>query len=151
MERKNQRQDYNKKKPEEYDYKDIAILGKVFLDAAKKCNEPKIEDIGWSHHLIVPIITNMVFACELFFKAILKYENKLIRTHELVDLFYKLSDESKRKIVDSVNEEEFLCKLINVSNLFQEWRYLYERYPSSIEYVFLQELSEKLLVIVDDL
>ena len=63
-----------KNKFEEYDYKQIAILGKSFLDAAKICDNPKIGEVGWSHYLIVPIITNMSFACELFLKAILKHD-----------------------------------------------------------------------------
>ena len=149
MEKKNNKENANKKRKEEYSFKDILVLGKCYLDAAQKCNEPKIENVGWSHHLLIPIITNMAFACELFLKAILKCDNKEIRTHKLINLFDELQEDIKKEIIDSDNEEDFKRKLYNVSNLFEEMRYLYERYPFSIEYRFLCDFSEKLLKVLD--
>lgn len=135
---------------EEYDYKQIAMLGKSFLDAAKTCNNPKIQEDGWNHHLIVPIITNMSFACELFLKAILKHDGiQQKKIHKLDGLFNELRDDRKREIVGFENAEEFMIQLTNISNLFEEWRYIYERYPSSVEYNFLCELSDRLLSIVE--
>lgn len=135
---------------EEYDCKQIAMLGKSFLDAAKTCNNPKMQEVGWSHHLTVPIITNMSFACELFLKAILKHDGiQQKKIHKLDGLFNELRDDRKREIVGSENAEEFMIKLSNISNLFEKWRYIYERYPSSVEYNFLYELSDRLLNIVE--
>lgn len=138
-----------KNKIEEYDYKQIATLGNSFLDAAKICNNSKIEEVGWSHHLIVPIITNMSFACELFLKAILKHDGmQQKKVHRLVDLFNELGADRKMEIIGAENAEEYMIKLTNISNLFEEWRYIYERYPSFVEYKFLCELSDRLLFIV---
>lgn len=135
---------------EVYDYKQIAMLGKSFLDAAKTCNNPKIQEVGWNHNLIVPIITNMSFACELFLKAILKHDDiQQKKIHKLDGLFNELRDDRKSEIVDFEDAEEFMIKLTNISNLFEEWRYIYEWYPSSIEYNFLCELSDRLLSIVE--
>lgn len=150
--KKNQKEDANKKKTEEYGFKEIVVLGKCYLDAAQKCNEPKIECVGWNHHLLIPIITNMAFACELFLKAILKHNNndsKGIRTHKLINLFEELQEDIKKEIMNSENEEDFRIRLDKVSNYFYEFRYLYEYYPSSIEYKFLCDFSEKLLKVVD--
>ena len=139
-----------KNKFEEYDYKQIAILGKSFLDAAKICDKPKIEEVGWSHNLIVPIITNMSFACELFLKAILKHDDiQQKKIHKLDCLFNELGNDRKREIVGSEKEDEFMIKLTNISNLFEEWRYVYERYPSSVEYNFLCDLSDRLLSVIE--
>lgn len=149
MGKKNQKEDINKKRTDEYGYKEISALGKCYLDAAKKCNEPKIECVGWSHHLLIPIVTNMAFACELFLKAILKRNNKEIKTHKLMVLFEELPEDIKRKIVNSENEKDFRIKLDNVSDLFAEFRYIFERYPCSIEYKFLCDFSEKLLKVVE--
>lgn len=149
MGKKNNKENANKKRTEEYGFKEISVLGKCYLDAAQKCNEPKIESVGWNHHLLVPIITNMAFACELFLKAILKRDNKAIRTHKLINLFDELQEDIKKEIINSENEEDFRIRLYNVSNLFEEMRYLYERYPFSIEYKFLCDFSEKLLKVVD--
>lgn len=149
MEKKNQKEDANRKRKEEYSFREILDLGKCFLDAAQKCNEPKIECVGWSHPLLVPIITNMAFACELFLKAILKQNNKEIKTHNLKKLFDGLQENIKREIINSDNEEDFIRKLTNVSSLFEEMRYLYERYSSSIEYNFLCDFSNKLLKVID--
>lgn len=97
--KKNQKEDVNKNRTKEYSFKEISVLGKCYLDAAQKCNEPKIENVGWSHHLLVPVITNMAFACELFLKAILKHDNKEIRTHKLINLFDELQEDIKKKLL----------------------------------------------------
>ncbi len=148
MTKNNKKRYNNNKKPKDYDYRQIKELGKAFLDTAKKCNNPKIEFTGWTHPLLVPIITNMAFSCELFLKAILKHDNKEIKTHNLKELFNNLPEDIKNKIMKSQNEEDFMAKLENISNLFEEWRYLYERYPNSVEYNFLCYFSEKLSKIV---
>ena len=140
-----------KKQSEEYDYWQIAILGKTFLDAAQKCNDTKIECVGWSHHLIVPIITNMAFACELFLKSILKYNNIEIRKHCLVELFEKLPKEFKEEIIGLENEEIFYRNLTYISDFFEKWRYLYEYYPFSAKYDFLQNFSNSLLNVIEKL
>lgn len=151
MGKKDQKEDANRKRKEKYSFKEISVLGKCFLDAAQRCNEPKIECVGWSHPLLVPIITNMAFACELFLKAILKrYDNEIrIKTHNLKELFDELQEDLKREIINSDNEEDFIRRLTNVSNLFEEMRYLYEHSPFSISYNFLCDFSNKLLKVVD--
>ena len=45
---------------------------RVFLMAATRCNEPPVQQVGWSHPLLIAIVTNAAFSCELFLKAILK-------------------------------------------------------------------------------
>lgn len=149
MGKKNQKEDANRKRKEEYSFREIIVLGKCFLNAARKCNEPKIECVGWSHSLLVPIITNMAFACELFLKAILKHDDKEKKLHSLIDLFDALQEDIKKEIMNSENEDVFKRNLVNVSNYFEEFRYLYERYPFSIDYKFLCNFSEKLLKVVD--
>lgn len=136
----------------QYSGRDIACLGKNFLEAAKKCDSQEIERVGWSHSLLVPIVVNMAFSCELFFKAILKYHNQEIKTHNMEKLFERLPEDVQKQLVDicDCDEEEFRNSLRRVSNYFEEWRYLYERHPSTVEYIFLRELSEKLLELTEE-
>lgn len=94
----------------------------------------------------------MSFACELFLKAILKHDDiQQKKIHKLDDLFNEVGDNRKREIIHSENAEDFMTKLTNISNLFEEWRYIYERRPSSAECKFLCDLSGKLLFIVEGL
>lgn len=136
----------------QYSGRDIVCLGKNFLEAAKKCDSQEIEHVGWSHSLLVPIVVNMAFSCELFFKAILKYHNQEIKTHNMERLFERLPEDVQKQLVDicDCDEEEFRNSLRRVSNYFEEWRYLYERHPSTVEYTFLRELSEKLLELTEE-
>lgn len=72
--------DLTKYKADEIEWQQIASIGKTYLDAVKKCNNPSIECVGCSHPLFIPIITNMAFACELFLKSLLQRDGKEIRS-----------------------------------------------------------------------
>jgi hypothetical protein len=63
--------------------------------------------------------------------------NKEKKSQSLLDLFNAIQEDIKKKIMTSENKEEFKRNLANVSNYFEEFRYLYELSPSSIEYKFL--------------
>ena len=134
----------NTEQKKRYSCHDIACVGRIFLEAAKQCNPQEVERVGWSHSLLIPIIVNMALSCELFFKAILKYHNQEIKTHNMEKLFEGLPEEIQKKLVDicicDCDKEEFRNSLRRVSNYFEEWRYLYERYPSSVEYTFLSRM-----------
>lgn len=120
------------------DFRNIASLGKSYLEASRKCNVPDIECIGWVHYLFVPIITNMAFACELFLKAILQRDGNKVKGHRLVTLFEQLEDNVKKDIVGTEDMEIFIDKLTNISDLFVNYRYMYEDNISSINYNFLK-------------
>lgn len=84
--------------------------------------------------LIIPIIVNASFACELFLKCILPDGT---HGHELDRLFSSLDKESQNEIIfytgftikcsnPEYTSEDFWKDLKNNSNNFVKWRYLYE-------------------------
>lgn len=140
----------NKIKPENYNLKQIMYTGNSFLDAAKKCNDtPTVEVIGWSHPLTIPIITNTAFACELFLKAMLQKNNITVKSHKLIDLFDKLPKDVKNNIIGTREDKIFIDELNSISSVFEEWRYIYERQPTSLNYQFLMKFAEELSSITE--
>ncbi len=139
----------NKRKPEEFSTTQMFFTAKAFLSAAKRCNEPSFKELGWAHHLIVPIVTNVSFSCELFLKTILREENKFPREHNLHKLFVMLSEKTQKDIIGEDDNEEFISILIQNSCLFEEWRYIYEYHLRSLNISFLFDFAERLSVYTD--
>lgn len=142
--------DLRKYKADEIEYQQISSIGKAYLDVAKKSNDPSIECMGWSHPLFIPIITNMAFACELFLKSLLKRDGKQARGHKLIELFEALKDELKDDIIGSEEPEEFKCNLSKISNLFVDWRYVYEQPLDDIEFSILSTFAERLQAVIEN-
>ncbi len=149
MAKKKGNDDPNKLKPEEYSTKQMLSAAKAFLKAAKLCNEPSYKQIGWAHPLIVPIVTNISFACELFLKTLLEINNTLHREHDLLKLFKFLPEEARKNIVGSDDYDDFISKLEQNSGLFEEWRYIYESQVRSIDISFLFDLAERMSCIAN--
>lgn len=141
--------DMTKSKADEIEWQQIASIGKAYLDAAKKCSNPSIECMGWSHPLFIPIITNMAFACELFLKSLLKQHGKQLNNHRLLELFNELNKDLETEIIGSDNPKDFKCNLSKISNLFVDWRYIYEQPLAAIEFNFLSTLAERLLAVIE--
>lgn len=100
--------------------------------------------------LFVPSIVNCAFACELFMKSILQ---KNIRGHKLNDLFSSLDggiqEKIKNKTIKEMNslsktysEIDFQNDLEKNSNIFAEWRYVYEGNSDSANYQFITNLMK---------
>ncbi len=150
MAKKEKTGDINKINPEEYNPRQMMNTANTFLSAAKKCNnDPSVELIGWSHPLLVPIVTNTAFACELFLKALLQKSKMLKGGHNLLDLFQDLPDELKSNIIGPQDSNLFIEELTRVSCLFEEWRYIYERQLTSLNFRFLLDFAEGLSTITN--
>lgn len=82
-----------------------------------------------------PIAINSAFACEVFLKAMLKYqESETPKSHKLRELYNALPDELQERIKQDVSGgysdmwrnawgRDYLDE---ISNAFVEWRYSYE-------------------------
>lgn len=89
-------------------------------------------DIAWYDS---PATVNSAFACEVFMKAILKYQEiKTPKSHKLRELYDALPDELKEWVKQVVSRgfhdiwtdvwgQDYLDE---ISNAFVEWRYSYE-------------------------
>lgn len=91
--------DPNKLKPEEHNTRQMLGVAKTFLMCAKKCNEPPAQQHGWTHPLLIPIITNAAFSCELFLKTLLAKHNIPKKKHKLDELFEALPEDIKKEII----------------------------------------------------
>lgn len=134
----------NKLSIEEFSTIQMFNLANAFIAAANRCNEPKIEQTGWMHPLLVPIVTNVSFSCELLFKTILKVHNISAHHHDLYKLFELLPKEVQNEIIGKDDIESFTENLKQNANLFEQWRYLYEISLQSINVRFLFNLAERL-------
>lgn len=143
------KEDPSKLEPEEYNVKQMLGTARAFLKAANKCNEPSYKEIGWAHPLLVPIVVNISFACELFLKTLLKINDlPLIGGHDLSKLFCSLPKTIQNEIIGSDDGKEFAFHLKQNSCLFEEWRYIYECQLGSINLDFLFSFAEKMSCLI---
>jgi len=113
--------------------------------------------------LYISYFMNEAFSIELFFKAIINFENnnkKIPQTHDLDKLFKELSEESKKSIIEYFDSDVFdsdlnqiesmynltltkdlVSLLEHYSNIFVKVRYLYES-PLTYPILFLKQLRE---------
>jgi len=73
MPEKKKEEDINKIKPKNYNPRQMMYTANSFLATVHLCNmNPTVAMVGWGHPLIVPIVTNAAFSCELFLKSLLQ-------------------------------------------------------------------------------
>lgn len=128
----------------------ITILKQAdsFFEAFDGCMEMKdIRDSGpgWEIGRIAmtPAIVCAAFASELYLKYLVGKDNTKY-THKIKDLFEMLDKEVQREIEGAVNDDMRSVKLPNfedilplVSNVFVDWRYLYEQDDEYLKGIYL--------------
>ncbi len=117
----------------------------------------------------ITITVNIAFACELFFKAILKKETKTIpKKHDLYSLFHSLDEHRQNTIFEIVNGDYqydthqsitrkiFEDSLNIVKNYFTEARYWFENIDFNnilnIDYkgtTFIKKICDAIIVILN--
>lgn len=131
-----------------YNPTQIYNIAHAFLLAANRCNEPRVQDIGYVQMLIVPTVVNAAFSCELSIKTILNQHKISVPRgnsgHKIDNLFYALPKELQNKIIDKTSCSDFDSNIQNISNIFVEWRYLFERDAASLPFNFLMTLADVL-------
>lgn len=108
-------------------------------------NNQQEEKAKLNQSLVVPVIVNASFACELFLKSLLPSNT---HGHKLDELFSQLNQDLQNKIMgwtgltlkcsnDDYNMEQFQQDLKNNSNDFAEWRYFHEGHSQRANLHFL--------------
>lgn len=103
------------------------------------------EETKLKQSLVVPVLVNASFACELFLKSLLPSNT---HGHKLDELFSQLDQDLQNKIMgltgltlkcynDGYNMEQFQQDLKNNSNDFAEWRYFHEGHSQRANLHFL--------------
>ena len=141
-----------------FDIKRIYYTARSFQLAAERCIE-KREDQDISA-LFIPSIVNSALACELYFKAIIYWDNPnktAIKEHKLNKLFEMLSQERRQSILCKlekygIEKENVLRCLKQYGDIFVEYRYVYEiDSEDRNNFVFLSRLATELYDIVGEL
>lgn len=88
---------------------------------------------------------------ELLLKTILQKHDLLRNEHNLLGLFNYLPKDAKNEIISLDDCGTFIKELSSISCLFEEWRYIYEYYLSSINLSFLLESANRLYIYTAEL
>ena len=118
---------------------------RVFFLAARRCNEFERLPSGRLRFLFVPTLVCYALCIELGLKALTLYEiGKAPRGHDLKKLFSTLPRALQARIVDDTGADakRFESDLDLVRNVFEEWRYIYEKgHAVDTDLGFLQRLA----------
>jgi hypothetical protein len=130
----------------------ISEIANAYFLAAERCEEQKRINQNQVEWLLVPAITNRAFSIELFLKAILRKDGVSEKGHKLHLLFNKLKQEHQMQIIEKtgLDSQAFRKNLLNISNVFVEWRYLHEKEDITITWAFLKKLSFAMKNIFDE-
>lgn len=112
-----------------------------FMLAAARSYERRPLNDQQVQMLIIPAIVCQAFAVELYLKAILVLEEKESRGHDLTQLFSILSEHSQREIRRLVADAAFDRNLVEASNAFTEWRYIFESDGANATPQFLEAIA----------
>lgn len=118
--------------------KDFYNNGMAFMEAAWRCfgnkqgNTYHLIDGGKIYTLPGPTVVNAAFACEMFFKALLKHYNiKYDKVHDLYRLYKLLPQNSQNSISAFCGDKEDISVfdriLAEQANDFEEIRYYVEK------------------------
>lgn len=121
---------------------------KVFLLAARRCNEFQPLPSGHQQFLFVPSLVLYAFAIEIGFKALaLQASGVAPRGHNLEALFCALPAQLQAQVIAGTSatytgsEPHFDQDLAKVADAFEVWRYIHEQHPVDTDLGFLQRLA----------
>ncbi len=103
----------------------------------------------------IPFLVNKAFSCEVYLKFLLLEFNvdfcelKGKKGHDLLELYKKLPAEIKESLLKylhskgTLTNDSLLKKLESISQVFVEWRYIYENFDGiSADYMFLDNFCD---------
>ncbi len=121
---------------------------RVFLLAARRCNEFRPLPSGHQQFLFVPSLVLYAFAMEVGFKALaLHASGAAPRGHDLDALFCDLTTDVQARIKAEASasypgsQAHFERDLAMVADAFEVWRYVHEQHPVDTDLGFLQRLA----------
>lgn len=126
----------------------------AFVDCVEHYEQVEQNAVHKAMWRSTPKIVNTAFACEIFLKALLVFNNiEYKRAHNLEELYNLLPAEYQQQIEQGIvarygrTTDVFgLSYLSNIAESFNEWRYSFEHHHLSIEigylYMFCEALRE---------
>ena len=119
---------------------------RAFLLAAQRCNEIRPLPSGQHQFLLVPSLINYAFSIEVGLKALAIHESgKAGWGHDLRELVDTLSSALRMQIVSNTESlypgSRFDSDIQLVRDVFEVWRYIYEKGPTDTDLGFLQRFA----------
>lgn len=121
---------------------------KVFMLAARRCNEFQPLPSGHQQFLFVPSLVLYAFAIEIGLKALALHASGVApRGHNLDALFRALPAHLQAQVIAGASaaypgsEPHFDRDLAIVADAFEVWRYIHEQHPVDTDLGFLQRLA----------
>lgn len=108
----------------------LKSMAYLFQEAAYRCQIENAQSDGRSNMLGIPMVVNLAFSAELYLKYIIAIKEKPAKGHNLKVLFYEnLKPEVQNKIIGAAGykNSEFEELLERNKEVFEKWRYLYEK------------------------
>jgi hypothetical protein len=118
----------------------------AFMLAAQRCNEFRPLPSGIFQSLVVPSLVNYSFSIEVGLKALAMHESgSASRVHDLKKLVDTLSPALRMQIVRDTESQypgsRFDSDIDLVREVFEVWRYIYERGMTDTDLGFLQRFA----------
>lgn len=126
----------------------LGFCGGEFYDL-DMIGEKEIDRKDINEGIKIPQMVLQAFAAELYLKSLLFNDNTQVRGHELYDLFSQLNANIRHEIINDtikwitnlyperkITEQEFEIYLIEISKVFVDWRYVYEKESIDIDIQF---------------
>ena len=128
-----------------HDPQKIINTANSFLLAADRALEQRPLGTGQFQVLLVPAVVSTAFAVELYFKAIITLENGNAWGHDLSALFKHLSAKSQAAFIAGLQLDQvvFEQNIGNTSDVFREWRYIFEQQSANLDFSFLTKLAQE--------
>ncbi len=101
---------------------------------------------------LVPGVVCTAFSIELGFKALVAKTIVPPKVHDLRKLFELLPQTVQDRVVTacSPTRASFDASIAAVANVFEEWRYIYEKQEVQLDMAFLQRLADTVYTIINE-
>lgn len=138
------------------DSENIFYEGYCFLKTAEKIRHMQFEYQGEMGNLIAPYIVNLSFAAELFLKSLLVSTRVQFKpTHDLYKLYSLINDDEIKDNIKSAcyrlkdidkSDIEFEKSLNDIREVFENWRYVYERMHIATAVSFIKDFAYAVMI-----
>lgn len=137
-----------------YDVRRMYKQARGFQLAGLRCIQ--IQEDEEQQWLPIQSIVNCAFACEIYLKAILDYDDLNSNGHHLKELYDRLLPKRKSALTNLLckeyTAEQVERYFLEVNNVFVEYRYIYEMSEDHREHLgFVSDLASALTEIVGKL
>ena len=123
----------SKKKGLAFGYKVSAHLAYWHAQDFKKSAE-----IIYDSEVLKTVVVNLAFSCELYMKSLLMLQRKsqeIVVGHELDKLFAALDEPVRKRVAEETTIKDWNGFMKDSSNVFEAWRYYYEKDKSMIGHI----------------